>query len=115
MRVSRAGDVVRVRFPYTDRATRQRRPALVVSKSGIGEGGALLWVAMITTADNRGWSDDIEILEPVASTGLPIPSIVRPTKVATVDTADAERIGGLEGATLEKALDVIRSHLGPAA
>jgi len=35
------GDVVRVPFPYTDRATRQRRPALVVSCGGIGEARAL--------------------------------------------------------------------------
>lgn len=46
------GDVIRVPFPYTDRNTRQYRPALVVSPSGIGEDNALLWVVMITSADN---------------------------------------------------------------
>lgn len=45
MPVFEQGDVVRVPFPYTDRATRQHRPALVVSAGGIGDGEALLWVA----------------------------------------------------------------------
>lgn len=41
MPIFEQGDIVRVPFPYTDRDTRQRRPALVVS-SAIGEGAALL-------------------------------------------------------------------------
>lgn len=52
------GDVVRVRFPYTDRETRQRRPALVVSRGGLGDRSALLWVVMITSAANRPWPGD---------------------------------------------------------
>ena len=39
------GDIIRVPFPYTDKDTRQRRPALVVSSGPIGEANALLWVA----------------------------------------------------------------------
>lgn len=31
------GDVVRVPFPYTDRPIRQHRPALVISRGGIGD------------------------------------------------------------------------------
>ena len=44
------GDIVRVPFPYTDRSTRQRRPALVISAGGLGEDRRLIWVAMITSA-----------------------------------------------------------------
>ena len=50
----RPGDVVRVPFPYTDRATRQYRPALVVSKAELEARHGLLWVVMITSAENRG-------------------------------------------------------------
>ena len=53
------GDVVRVPFPYTDKAARQHRPALVVSTGGIGENEGLLWVVMITSADNRPWPGDV--------------------------------------------------------
>jgi mRNA interferase MazF len=44
------GDVIKVPFPYTDRPTRQSRPALVVSTDAIEEAHGLLWVVMITSA-----------------------------------------------------------------
>ncbi|CDN53658.1 Transcriptional modulator of MazE/toxin, MazF [Neorhizobium galegae bv. officinalis bv. officinalis str. HAMBI 1141] len=93
MPIFERGDIVRVPFPYTDRDTRQRRPALVVS-SAIGEGAALLWVVMITSAENRRWADDIPILDH-ASAGLPAPSVVRPVKIATVEARHVEAIGKL--------------------
>ncbi|MDE2618540.1 MAG: type II toxin-antitoxin system PemK/MazF family toxin [Sphingomonadales bacterium] len=89
------GDVVRVPFPYTDKATRQHRPAVVVSRGGIGEDGALLWVAMVTSAENRPWHGDIAIGD-LALAGLPAPSVVRPCKIATIEARHAERLGRLE-------------------
>jgi mRNA interferase MazF len=65
------GDVIRVSFPYTDRPARQYRPALVVSKGGIGEGNRLLWVAMITSAENRAWRDDVSFGDFYHEAGLP--------------------------------------------
>jgi mRNA interferase MazF len=67
------GDVIRVPFPYTDRATRQHRPALVISRGGIGENGALLWVMMITSAENRPWPGDIPFGDAYGRAGLPAP------------------------------------------
>lgn len=55
------GDVIKVPFPNTDRPTRQLRPALVVSTGGIENAHGLLWVAMITSAENRGWSGDVPV------------------------------------------------------
>jgi mRNA interferase MazF len=52
----RQGEVVELPFPYTDRAAWQRRPALVVSTGGIEAAHGLLWVVMITSAENRGWN-----------------------------------------------------------
>ncbi|WP_038585882.1 type II toxin-antitoxin system PemK/MazF family toxin [Neorhizobium galegae] len=88
------GDIVRVPFPYTDRDTRQRRPALVVSSGDLGEEAALLWVVMITSAENRPWTDDIAISDH-GSAGLPAPSVVRPVKIATVEARHVEPIGKL--------------------
>jgi mRNA interferase MazF len=88
-------DVVRVPFPYTDRAVRQRRPALVVSDGAMGDDGALLWVVMITSAENRRWANDIPLVDNLRGLGLPAPSLVRPTKIATIETRDAEVIGRL--------------------
>jgi mRNA interferase MazF len=96
------GDVVRVPFPYTDRSARQRRPALVVSRGGLGEDGRLLWVAMITSAENRAWPEDIPFGDTYAKAGLPAPSFIRPCKLATIESGHAEKIGRVNADLMEK-------------
>lgn len=86
------GDVVKVPFPYTDRATRQFRPALVVSAGEIEDAHGLLWVVMITSAENRGWLGDVRVGN-LAAAGLPVPSLIRTAKIATIDASDAARLG----------------------
>jgi len=81
-------DVVAVPFPYTDRARLQRRPALVVSHPSYEERFGLLWVLMIIAAENAGWADDVAVPDHAAA-GLPIPSIIRPSKIATIEAARA--------------------------
>lgn len=90
-------DIVKVPFPYTDRPVRQRRPALVVSADELATAHGLLWLVMITSAANRGWSGDVPISDADAA-GLPIPSIVRPAKIATIEATDAEPLGTLPSA-----------------
>ena len=86
------GDVVKLPFPYTDRATRQFRPALVVSTGGIEDAHGLLWVVMITSAENRGWPGDVRVGN-LAAAGLPVPSLIRTAKIATIEASDAARLG----------------------
>ncbi|MGO9134175.1 MAG: type II toxin-antitoxin system PemK/MazF family toxin [Methylovirgula sp.] len=92
MPIFEQGDVIRVPFPYTDRDTRQRRPALVVSNGSTGEENALLWVVMITSAENRQWAGDVQIKDHTKA-GLPAPSVIRPVKIATIEARHAEPIG----------------------
>jgi mRNA interferase MazF len=92
MRTFEPGDVVKVPFPYTDRATRQRRPALVVSAAPLQQNHGLLWVLMITSAENRGWDGDVMVGD-LDAAGLPAPSVIRTAKVATIEARDAEPLG----------------------
>ena len=55
-------DVVKVPFPYTNRPVHQYRPALVVAMDQ-GVNPLLLWVLMITSAENREWPGDIGITD----------------------------------------------------
>ncbi|MGH7018009.1 MAG: type II toxin-antitoxin system PemK/MazF family toxin [Caulobacteraceae bacterium] len=107
----RPGDVVRVPFPYTDRSTRQHRPALVVSDGEIGDGGGLLWVVMITSAENRPWAGDVEI-DDLNAAGLPASSIVRPCKIATIETRHAEPLGRIAPGLTAKVGEAIAGLLG---
>ena len=79
-------------FPYTDRLTRQWRPALVVSTGAFEDGHGLLWVVMITSAKNRGWIGDVSVTD-LAAAGLPVPSLMRTAKIATIDASEAVKLG----------------------
>lgn len=108
----RQGDVVRVPFPYTDRNTRQHRPALVVSNGAIGEGDALLWVVMITSAENRPWVGDVSLGRFYQEAGLPAPSVIRPVKIATIEAAQAQKLGRLNPSLMAEVADQLKKHLG---
>ena len=114
MAIFEVWDIVKVPFPYTDRPVRQRRPALVVAAGEIEAAHGLLWLVMITSADNRGWPGDVGISD-LGTAGLPAPSIVRPAKIATVDARDAQRLGTLPGADRKAAATGLRAILGSSA
>lgn len=102
-------DVVSVPFPYTDRAALERRPALVISKPEFESRFGLLWVLMITAAENRSRHHDVPIPDHRA-VGLPIPSIIRPTKIATVEASRARlrgRISTPTAAAVARAIEAI--------
>jgi mRNA interferase MazF len=94
MPVFEVWDVVKVPFPYTDRPVRQRRPALVIAAGELEAAHGLLWLTMVTSAANRGWNGDVAVSD-LAAAGLPIPSIIRPAKIATIEARDAEKLGVL--------------------
>ena len=100
------GDVIKVPFPYTDRPTRQSRPALVVSAPALEDRHGLLWVVMITSAENRGWPGDV-VVGNLGMAGLPVASVVRTAKIATIESADAQRLGCVSASQM----GLVRQHL----
>jgi mRNA interferase MazF len=105
------GDVIKVPFPYTDRATRQFRPALVVSVGGIEANHRLLWVVMITSAENGGWPGDVTVSN-LEQAGLPAPSVIRTAKIATIEVSDATKLGKIPAALLKQVVNKIGRELG---
>ena len=100
------GDVIKVPFPYTARATRQSRPALVVSAPALEDRHGLLWVVMITSAENRGWPGDVAVRNQ-GMAGLPVTSVVRTAKIATIEARDAQRLGRVSASQM----GMVRQHL----
>ncbi len=105
------GDVIKVPFPYTDRPTRQSRPALVVSVGGIEDTHGLLWVVMITSAENRAWPGDVPVKN-LGVAGLPVPSVIRTAKLATIEASDATTLGSVSEAVLRKVVARLGRELG---
>ncbi len=92
-----AYDVVVVPFPFTDRSTTKRRPALVLSDAGSFNkrvGQSVL--AMITSARNSNWPLDVEIGD-LDSAGLPSASVVRMKPFTLDDQLVIRKAGRLTG------------------
>jgi mRNA interferase MazF len=104
-------DIVVVPFPYADRLAEKRRPALVISTRKLAPFG-LIWVAMITSADNAPWACDVAIAD-LARAGLPAPSVVRTAKIACIEPARIERRAGrLEKTTAKAVAQKLTGFLG---
>ncbi len=89
----KAFDVVVVPFPFTDRTTTKRRPALVLSDAehfNKRVGQSVL--AMITSASNSDWPLDVNIQD-LDGAGLPSASVVR-MKLFTLDNKLVVRQAG---------------------
>jgi len=84
------GDVVKVPFPYTNRPTRQFRPALVISNGDVA-------------------------LDELSGTGLPAPSVIRTAKIATIEARDAARLGRIGEGVRAEVLTHLRQYLGLGA
>jgi mRNA interferase MazF len=78
------GDIVILKFPYTDGITFKRRPALVISDIQDGD----IIVCRITSKIYLT-TFDIDVLD-WAESGLKLPSVVRVHKIATLEKSLVE-------------------------
>ena len=67
---------------------------------------------MITSARNRAWPGDVPFGDDYATFGLPAPSVIRPTKIATIEIRQADRIGRLDPRRLAKVAEALGRQLG---
>ncbi len=95
------GDVVVVRFPFTELATDKKRPALVLAQTTRSPRNRLDTVAMITSKTEALKIPGDVLLGEWELAGLLHPSLLRMAKVATIeeDLID-KKIGHLSAADL---------------
>ncbi len=76
-------EVLVVPFPFTDRLATKRRPALVLSNVAFNRSAGHAVMAMITSAEQTAWPNDVTIRD-LDAAGLPMPCVVR-MKLFTLD------------------------------
>jgi mRNA interferase MazF len=105
-------DIVVVPFPFTDRESTKRRPALVLSselelQSRIGHSV----LAMITSKDTPPWPNDI-LIEEWDEAGLPNPSKVRMKIFTLDDRLILEKLGTLSEGDQKTVSKTLKKTLG---
>jgi mRNA interferase MazF len=65
---------------------------------------------MITSAETRRWADDVEIHD-LDEAGLPVSSVVRPCKIATIEARHAERLGCIPPALMNSIGEVLARYI----
>jgi mRNA interferase MazF len=92
-------DIVKVPFPFTDKNANKKRPALVISSNDYQLNHNHYILAMITSAKNSVWVDDVEITD-LEQAGLPAPSKVRFKIFSLESSIIIERLGRLDNTAL---------------
>lgn len=88
-----AFDIAIVPFPFTDRASSKRRPALVLSSAAFNQSAQNAVMAMITSAGQFAWPGDCQIQD-LSAAGLNTPCLVR-LKLFTLDARLVIRKAGV--------------------
>jgi mRNA interferase MazF len=105
------GAVLVLPFPYSDRLAEKRRPALVVSSADLEAQHGLIWVTMITSDRGGRRMDDMPIKDP-ARAGLSVASLIRPSKIATIEPSRVVRqAGSIAPSELKRVLETVRKFL----
>ena len=101
----RKGDVVLIPFPFTDLTGSKLRPAIVLVATGLD-----VTVCFVTT--QLKWQEDTDVVLAVsAAAGIKQPSLIRTSKIATLDTSlvvgRLGRLAATELAELDSQLKVV--------
>jgi mRNA interferase MazF len=82
------GDIVLLKFPFTDGNSYKRRPALLINEYNDGDIIVCRITSQIYKTKNDVYVDDLE------KTGLRLPSVIRVHKLATLEKEMVELIMG---------------------
>ena len=97
------GDIVLLKFPFTDGTTHKRRPALIINDFGDGD----IIVCRITSQIYKS-RNDIYINDWQES-GLKLPSVIRVHKIATLEKNLVEKTMGRINDSIRKDIqDIIK-------
>ena len=110
--ISKPFDIVVVPFPFTDRQSTKRRPALVVSSAHFDETHEQSILAMITSAVSE-WPSDVTLRD-WRRAGLNVPCKVRLKLFTLNDNLIRRRVGTLSKRDSKAVIDGLSRFLAVA-
>jgi mRNA interferase MazF len=97
------GDIVLLKFPFTDGKTFKRRPALIINDFNDGDIIVCRITSQIYKTQNDIYIDEWE------KSGLKLPSVIRVHKLATLEKDWAEiKMGHIDNLTKEKVQEILK-------
>lgn len=106
------GDVVFVRFPFSDLSDSKMRPALLIWEPSAGPDPDYL-LMQITSAAASKYDHAVPVtVADFAEGGLPKPSVIRPNKLFTSNgSIISQTIGSVTDSFLKQAIDSLKALL----
>lgn len=106
------GDIVLVPFPFTDLSGQKVRPALILSKKESGDDITLCFISSVQS--RKVLSNEVVIKEDsknFENTGLKVSSIIKVTKIATLEKkVILGKLGHLEIENVSKIKTILKNH-----
>jgi len=105
------GDVILVKFPFSDLESTKKRPALVLVQSQVTDKIGVVSIAMITSkVEGMKFPGDFKLVN-WKKAGLLHPSLIRLSKIATVDLDVVDKqLGRLEARDLSGIQSAFQKH-----
>ncbi len=104
------GDIVAVKFPFTDVSTLKRRPAVIISLDKVNQTGDYIMVQITSKEINDGFSVAIENND--ISPGLPLKSFARSHKIFTLHKSLVlSKIGASSASFLSRLVGALNEHI----
>lgn len=104
-------DVVAVNYPFIEGDEAKHRPGVVVSTDRLHSAHGLYIVAMVTTARSGIRKDDIQVTD-TARAGLPVPCVIRPARLTTLnETMISRRAGTLTAKDRNALAAMLKAYL----
>lgn len=107
------GDIVLTPFPFTDLSGNKVRPALILGVQDKGDDVTVCFISSISQDKIHKFEVEIaEKDEDFLKTGLKLKSIIKTTKIATLDRAVIlGKIGELDSKNTQKVKKVLKTYL----
>lgn len=105
-------DVVAINYPFVEGDAAKHRPGVIVSTDRLHKSHGLFVAAMVTTARAGVRPDDIEVND-LAKAGLPVPCVIRPARIVTLNAGMiARRAGTLSMKDRNAVVAMLETFLG---